>query len=86
MQIVIDIPDEIKKQIDEGKAIELNIPLWLAYSIHIGIQLPKNHGRLIDADVLADGFEDNYEFCETINATPTIVSAHYEEDNNNDKV
>ena len=50
MQIVIDIPNEIKKQIDEGKAIELNIPLWLAYSIHIGTPLPKGHGRLIDAD------------------------------------
>lgn len=29
-------------------------------------------GRLVDADVLADGFEDNYEFCEVVNATPTV--------------
>lgn len=28
--------------------------------------------RLIDADVLVDGFEDNYEFCEALNNTPTV--------------
>lgn len=41
-----------------------------------GIPLPKGHGRLIDADVLADGFEDNYEFCEVVNATPTIIEPY----------
>ena len=43
-----------------------------------GTPLPKGHGRLIDADVLADGFEDNYEFCEVVNATPTIIKADKE--------
>ena len=37
--------------------------------------LPKHHGRLIDADVLVEGMEDDYEFCEAVNATPTIIEA-----------
>ena len=28
--------------------------------------------RLINADVLIDGYEENYEFCEAVNNTPTI--------------
>lgn len=27
------------------------------------------------ADVLVDGMEDDYEFCEVVNATPTIIKA-----------
>lgn len=44
-----------------------------------GTPLPKRHGRLIDADVLVDGMEDDYEFCEAVNATPTIIEADMEE-------
>ena len=40
--------------------------------------LPKGHGRLIDADVVTDGFEDNYELCIAVNATPTIIGADNE--------
>ena len=43
-----------------------------------GIPLPKGHGRLIDADVLVDGMEDDYEFCEAVNATPTIIEGDTE--------
>ena len=46
-----------------------------------GIPLPKGHGRLIDADVLVDGMEDDYEFCEAVNATPTIIEADKGADN-----
>ena len=42
--------------------------------------LPKGHGRLIDADVLVDGMEDDYEFCEAVNATPTIIEAERSEE------
>ena len=38
-----------------------------------GVILPEHHGRLIDADVLVDVMEDDYEFCEAVNATPTII-------------
>lgn len=87
MQIVIDIPDKIKKQVDAGKAAELYIPLWLAYSIANGKPLPKNHGRLIDADaVINQEYGCYWETEKDLQFAPTIVPAHYEEDNNNDKV
>ena len=40
-----------------------------------GVILPEHHGRLIDADIVADGFEDNYELCIAVNDTPTIIPA-----------
>lgn len=76
MQIVIDIPEEdykfVKKQVADGITNPLKI------CIANGTPLPKGHGRLIDADVLVDGMEDDYEFCEAINATPTIIEADKE--------
>ena len=45
-----------------------------------GTPLPEHHGRLIDADVVADGFEDNYELCIAVNDTPTIIPATKEGD------
>ena len=50
----------------------------LANTVINGTPLPKGHGRLIDADVVVDGFEDNYELCIAVNATPTIVEADKE--------
>ena len=58
---LLRIPDEMQKKVD--KAIQNGAPLL------------KGHGRLIDADVLVDGMEDNYEFCEAVNSTPTIIEA-----------
>ena len=69
MQIVIDIPEDIIYDIKESYMGEDVLYCGVKY----GTPLPKGHGRLIDADVLADGFEDNFEFCEVVNATPTII-------------
>ena len=33
MKLVINIPDYIKEQADDGKVEEFGIPLWLAYEI-----------------------------------------------------
>ena len=52
MKIVINVPDYVKEQADDGKGEELGIPLWLAYEIANGTPLPEHHGRLIDADAL----------------------------------
>lgn len=71
IELVIKIPQFIYEQILKRHVGKITI-------VHIfknGTPLPKGHGRLIDADVLADGFEDNYEFCEVVNATPTIIEA-----------
>lgn len=48
MKLVINIPDYIKEQADDGKGKEFGIPLWLAYEIANGTPLPKGHGRIID--------------------------------------
>jgi hypothetical protein len=55
MQIVIDIPEEEYNII---KGVSTKRPmLWAEYLIANGTQLPKGHGRLIDADykVSSDG-------------------------------
>lgn len=78
MQIVIDIPEEqyitlnAKSQEEVLTVIDISL---LIKAIKNGTPLPKGHGRLIDADVLVDGMEDDYEFCEAVNATPTIIEA-----------
>lgn len=86
MKIVIDIPEEdylnLIKTDENG---EKEIPLSLLMSLWDCVKynctpLPKNHGRLIDADVLVEGMEDNYELCMEVNATPTIIPSEREEE------
>ena len=78
MQIVIDSPEEqyitlnAKSQEEVLTVIDVSL---LIKAIKNGTPLPKGHGRLIDTDVLVDGREDDYEFCEAVNATPTIIEA-----------
>lgn len=90
MKIVINVPDYIKEQADDGKGEELGIPLWLAYEIANGIPLPKGHGRLIDYGYVVDAIDDwvNAEEYRYTNATdylrkrvantPTIIEADTE--------
>ena len=76
MQIVIDISDERYKDIKRIASVQMERRTKTCEQIIAkGIPLPKGHGRLIDADVLVDGIEDDYEFCEVVNATPTIIEA-----------
>lgn len=77
IELVIKIPKEVYEEY-KGKTLDRWNHSQLAIYIANGKPLPKGHGRLIDADVLADGFEDNYEFCEVVNATPTIIEADKE--------
>ena len=71
MQIVIDIAENVKKQIDDGKGeTEFGIPLWLAYSISKGTPLPKGRGRLIDeAEILKFLRCPKYEDCDWKNCS-----------------
>lgn len=79
MQIVIDIPDRIWRII-QNKPLNIIDSEIVEKAIANGTPLPKGHGRLIDADVLVDGMEDDYEFCEAVNATPTIIEAERSEE------
>lgn len=63
MQIVIDIPDEIYKDIESR---DWKNTIWARDSlmryIHEGVVLPEHHGRLIDADRLKE-YINECEFC-----------------------
>ena len=48
MQIVIDIPEEIKKKRDEGKVLSSEEIATVCVAIKNGASLPKRHGDLID--------------------------------------
>lgn len=81
MKLMIDIPDNIYDAIKEAQTIisgqrsGKTLLQILVNSVENGTPLPKEHGRLIDADVLVDGMEDDYELCELVNSTPTIIEA-----------
>lgn len=76
MQIVIDIPEEIYQKIKEtsmvisGRRSGKRIDWTLFNAINNGTPLPKNHGRLIDADNIFSYSEDLYE---AIDLAPTII-------------
>jgi hypothetical protein len=73
IELVIKIPEEDWKFIKDSDGCRWSRAIL--EGVINGTPLPKGHGRLIDADALADGFEDNYEFCEVVNATPTVIEA-----------
>ena len=82
MKIVIELNDETYKEvIDRTEYDTLSLGIKLIEAVQNGTPLPKNHGRLIDADVLVEGMEDNYELCMEVNATPTIIPSERGEEN-----
>ena len=78
MKLIIDIPEDALKEMKTKEFISIESLDTAIECIKNGTPLPKGHGRLIDADVLVDGMEDDYEFCEAVNATPTIIEADKE--------
>lgn len=60
MKIVIDIPDEVYKEFKEGIQSITNMCI-ISNAVFDGQVLPKNHGRLIDADALLEQFRDGTE-------------------------
>ena len=83
MQIVIDIPDDKLTQKQSVLDISLDIISGKVFSAggYSFCILPRNHGRLIDADKLeCDGFNrtsDDYAF-DCIDNAPTILEADKE--------
>ena len=79
MQIVIDIPDEIYKDIESR---DWKNPIWARDSlmryIHEGVILPKHHGRLIDVNRLMR--VDHIILESQVDNAPTIIEATEEEE------
>lgn len=87
MQIVIDIPEEIKQKRDAGKVLSNMEIAMVCMAIKNGTPLPKGHGRLIDADELkkhkyhdSDRFENAVAVAQ-IDWAKTIVEADEEVQN-----
>ena len=80
MQIVINIPKEVIKAIQNGKDYRYDIHTAIAQ----GTPLPKGHGRLIDEKIAYKKF---YSRClakvatEVFTETPTIIEADAESEN-----
>ena len=90
MQIVIDIPEEIKQKRDAGKVLSNMEIAMVCMAIKNGTPLPKCHGRLIDADELkkhkyhdSDRFENAVAVAQ-IDWAKTIVEADEEVQNEDD--
>lgn len=67
MKLIIDVPEERYTDIQRIASVQLNKRTpTVEQIIANGTPLPKGHGRLIDADVLVDGLEDDYELCELV--------------------
>lgn len=73
IELAIKIPNEMYQKVLDGTYCGT-----LYEELKHGVLIPKGHGRLIDADVLVDGMEDDYDFCEVVNATPTIIESDKE--------
>ena len=74
MQIVIDINDEIYKEILNEKDGWSN---YVHGSIRTGTPLPKGHGRLIDADDIDNHIIGHVD----TRSCPTIIEADTGEEN-----
>lgn len=89
MQIVIEIPEELKNKIDNANEDNYRTYIWwfettLYCAIKNGTPLPKGHGRLIDADEIQfenTEFETYGDYCiafDAIDEAPTIIEADTE--------
>ena len=72
MQIVIEIPEEIRKSIFDGVYCGI-IDQRVYDAIKHGTPLPKEHGRLIDADALIEKAPEIQEYLDVL--APTIIEA-----------
>ena len=78
MQIVIDIPEELKNKIDNANEDNYRTYIWwfettLYCAIKNSIPLPKGHGRIIDESQVTGTFiwDNGYIEC----YAPTIIEA-----------
>ena len=78
MQIVIEIPEDIKEDIDKHSrdmacSIVENRSLSIAEAIRNGIKLPLAHGRLIDETELLNVGEPSWDIADILSETKTIL-------------
>lgn len=57
MQIVIDIPEDFYERVNEDGCMSYTDAEVVMYAFYRGKVLPKGHGRLIDADMVAEDID-----------------------------
>lgn len=90
MKIVIELNEEDREKIKNAhKGFFLDLYKVMTNAINNGFEIPKGHGRLIDADELLDcsyeidsiyGVYDKVVNVDDINNAPTIIEADKEAD------
>lgn len=87
MQIVIEIPDEVKEAFDKANIADVDCyvndyDLLLGKAIKNGIPLPKGHGNLKDADAIMSTIKENLQIRPefVIEHAPTIIAADRSEE------
>lgn len=63
MKIVIELDDDDYQFIKDAEFENCAVTKHLYEAVYKGIPLPKNHGRLIDADELIQDIEDDAKLC-----------------------
>lgn len=77
MQVVIEIHENLFNALKDNDYIPYDRPIKDA--IIDGIILPKNHGRLIDADALKKAYKSgNWDLHKVLDGAETIIEAESE--------
>lgn len=85
MKIVIDISGDIYKRLLPYKDVPIisnhsNFLPELTHAVANGVPLPKEHGRLIDADSMWNAYHDlDYDFYEALDSVDTILESDKED-------
>lgn len=85
MKIVIDIPKEMHKALEQGSFGAKYNMYDLVGCVMNGILLPKGHGKLIDSNVLWDAFQDlGQDFYEAFDFAEANAVIEADEDGDTD--
>ena len=88
MQIVIDIPEEVKEAFDNASKDDIDCSFYdynsvIGKAIRNGTALPKGHGRLVDVSDLLISLmkyiDGDKSLGQCIDDTPTVIEAEGEE-------
>lgn len=85
MKIVIDIPEEYKKLLDNGDA-DGNVRKSILLAVTNGTPLPKGHGRILDEKDILDtenndgGWYDLVDMPDYIAGVKAIIEAEREDE------
>ena len=76
MKIVIDIDDNLYARLFDNGVDNYDDIVDMAKAIRKGTPLPKEHGRLIDADKMWNAYQDmGQDFYQALDCVPIVLEA-----------